>query len=472
MRRTLFHPIFLLLLGTSLLTSCASARKYQKAEALYFTGQYAQAAQRLDTEKVSVKTVLLHLYAGSSWLMAGNLGKALAAFRRAEHGMEMQDEKIFLGDSYLARTYDGIQMLTYQAIAMLALGKSENARVAFNRLEERLGRASRRSIRAIEKHQKEVMERCQEKSNAQASVAFSRAEGDSRNQAALTEYHHLLDTWGAYANYENPASRFLSGIYRLFYRQDGDASDAEKAVFQMKRTVGMTDSPVAKQGYHLAEAVANGHDGKGKSFTQANLNDCLAVIFENGLGAQKGEWRFDLLIPLERPLYVGIALPFLAKRQEAYPYLTFRDGEISLGRTEPLCDVDRIVATEFRQELPGIVAAAITETVIKVVLQVVITHEVAKEYGAGYGALAGVAASLLSAGTTYADVRHWNLLPKEYQGAFIHKPTSGKLSIDTPEGASLFEVTVPKEGPAILFVKIPSRRLPAICLLMGPRIHP
>ncbi|MBQ6470694.1 MAG: hypothetical protein IJJ33_01800 [Victivallales bacterium] len=472
MSRALPQYAFFLLATAFLLIGCGSVGKYRQAESLYYAGQYAQAAQSIDNREISSNAVLAQLYAGSSWLMAGNPANALTSFRRAEQGMEIQDQTLNWGNAYLARTYDGIQMQTYQGLAMLAQGQSDNARVAFNRLEERQGKASRRNQAAIRKRQQETANVRNSQNNAQAASSVDSALNDSRNQAKIAEYNHLLDTWGAYADYENPASRFLSGLYRMFYRETGDASDAEKAAFQMRLAYGMTNSPVAQQAYVLAEALANGHDEQGKAFTQANIDNYVAVIFENGLGPEKKEWRFDLFIPYWRPLYAGIALPYLVKRPVAHPHLTLGDGSAQIGVTQPLCDVDRIVATEFRQEMPSIVAAAVTSAVIKVVLQAVISNGVAKHNNNLAGFLTGTVGSVLAAATTHADIRHWNLLPKEYQVALLPKPTSGTLTLGTPAGTALFNVTLPQQGPAIVFVKIPAVNLPGTCLLMGPGIHP
>jgi len=447
-------------------------RSIRQAETHYYCGQYALAAQSVDEVEVSSQAVLSQLYAGSSWLMAGNPVNSLAAFRRAEEGMAIQDQTVNWGDAYIARTYDGIQMQTYQGLMMLAQGQAENARIAFNRLEERQGKASRRNLKAIEKRKQETTAERNSQSNAAASSSVDAAFNDSRNQAKIEEYNHLLDTWGAYADYENPASRFLSGLYRMFYRENGDASDAEKAAFQMRLAYGMTNSPVVQQAYVMAEALANGHDEQGNAFTQAHVNNYVAVIFENGLGPEKKEWRFDLFIPYKRPLYAGIALPYLVKRPVAYPHLTIGDGNAQIGVTQPLCDVDRIIATEFRQELPAIVAKAVTSAVIKVVLQAVVSNEASKHHGQWAGLLTGLAGSVLAAATTNADIRNWNLLPKEYQAALLPKPASGTLTIGTPTGVALFNITLPQHGPAIIFVKAPAFNLPATCLQMGPGIHP
>jgi hypothetical protein len=199
------------------------------------------------------------------------------------------------------------------------------------------------------------------------------------------------------------------------------------------------------------------------------VDDFVVVLFENGMGPYKEERRFDLFIPLREPIYAGIALPVLLERPAAYPYLELRDGASSLGPTLPLCSVDRLVATEFRKELPWIIASAVTEAVIKTTLQVIAMVAARQSYGHDAALVVGLLGSTLSYATTNADVRGWNLLPKEYQAAVVRRPASGRLDIAVPNSALPFVQVELPPGPALVYVKIPAAGLPALVTVTGPR---
>ena len=449
---------FLLLLASG----CRSLeRQLADSEELFWSGQYQAAADAIKVPAEPTSEALLpNLYRASNHLMAAQFDQCLNDLVLAEDGFIEQDNSVNWMGHYLGRTYDGLMVQTYRALTYLILGDSEYARVAFNNLELRQGEASRRSRKAIEKAQGEI-DAEREKSASQGTLGYLDSTlQNSDNQAKLEQCQRLLDQWGAYADYESPIGRFLSGLFRLFYLTD--QSDADKAIFQLKRAYGMTNSEVAKMLWDLAEMRA---DGK---ISRTAMQDYVVVVFENGVGPVKEEQRYELFIPYEDPIYVGIALPMLVEQDAAYPFLTLLDGNQTIGQTTTLCSIDRLVATEFRKELPWIITKEVTSAVIKAVLQVV-AIEVTRN---NYGGLAAIGVGLVGSGlayvTTSADVRGWNLLPKEYQAAIVHRPASGRLGIATPDSSSSFvEIELPP-GPALVYVKIPAAGLPALVNVMGP----
>lgn len=443
-----------------MLCGCASHDRAH-SEIKYYAGDYAGAAAiwgEGERQDCSSDGVLDNLYMGAANFAAGNFARALADFSRAESGLEEQDHALNWGNAYVGRTYDGIMLNTYQAVAFMALHDPDRARVAFNRLENRLGMVSERSRKAIADRQEKIEKEKKKSDNKEAVGYLASVNANASNQRKINDYNRLLDKWGAYADYENPASRFLSGVFRMIYAYDN--SDLEKALFQMKACYGMTQSEAAKIGMELAEGMIN---------RRVDINDMMVVVFEDGLGATKEEYRFDLFIPLSSPMYAGIALPKLVERPAAFSSLALLDNAEMIGRTMPLCDIDRIVATEFRAEMPGIIAKEITECVIKVVLQAIAIEVARNNNGDGAALAVGIMGSLISYATTKADIRNWNYLPKDFQAAWIRKPKSGVLTIATPDGLGrIADVQVPANGPALVYVKIPAAGMPPMCALITP----
>ena len=445
-----------------LAASCRTmTRQLADGEALYLAGQYDAAAKAIGVPSSPSKALLPNLYRASSQLLAAQYDQCLASLAAAETGLQEQDASINWFDHYLGRTYDGLMLQTYQALVHLIQGNPDYARVALNRLEERQGAAARRNQRAIAKAQQEVQNERNSQKNAEALPVLDAANQNAKNQKQLSEYQHLLDQFGAYADYESPVGRFLSGAFRLLYLED--RSDADKAVFQLRQAYGMTNAEPARQLYDLAEQRAAGQ------ISRAQMDDFVVVLFENGLGPVKVERRYELFIPLSRPVYVGIALPVLTERPAAYSHLELRDGGSTLGTTVPLCSIDRLVATEFRKELPWLIASQVTQAVIKTTLQIIAMETASRNSGSGAALLVGLVGSAISYATTNADVRGWNLLPKEFQAAVIRRPASGRLDIAAPGIAAPFVQVELPPGPALVYVKIPVAGNPALVTVMGPR---
>ena len=448
-----------------LLPGCVSMGALRKSESEYYQGRFSEAAAVFgDGSELEADSgaVLPNLYRGSACFMAGDFAGSFAAFACSEAGMQEQDAALNWGKAYIGRTYDGIMANTYQALDLLAMGRYDDARVAFNRLEMSQGKAAQRNLRAIEKKKRAAEE---QSSESDASGYVGAVTSNPDNERQLREFTHLADMYGAYADYENPASRLVSGLYRLLYGEDRD--DAEKAVFQMRKAYGMTQATEVANALAIAEAAAEGRTKDGRRFTRASLSDFVFVVFENGLGVTKEEKRIELVIPYRGSvLYAGIALPMLVERQAAYPCLSLFDQNTFLKNTAPFCSLDRIAATEFRKELPGIIAAEVTEAVIKVVLQAAAIETARKNAGDGMALLTGIVGSVAAAATTSADVRNWNFLPKEYQFCVVSRPRSGVLTIAVPpSNARLVDLPMPQSGPAFVFVKIPFAGARPVCMV-------
>ncbi|MFZ2145632.1 MAG: hypothetical protein WAV28_00315 [Sedimentisphaerales bacterium] len=184
-------------------------------------------------------------------------------------------------------------------------------------------------------------------------------------------------------------------------------------------------------------------DGKGK------LDDTIWLIFENGLGPVKKEFRLDipLFIATDKVKYIGIALPQLEFRNRAYPHLVAEvDGKDYT--TQLVCDMDRVIQTEFSKDFKGILTRAIISATAKAVAQ----YAIGKEDSSG-APIASLLVAAYSFATTAADVRIWTTLPKDFQIARFPKPKNEKLKV-TPPGVIPFEIDIPDCNNAIVYVRI------------------
>jgi len=180
------------------------------------------------------------------------------------------------------------------------------------------------------------------------------------------------------------------------------------------------------------------------------LDDTIWLIFENGLGPVKKEFRLDipLFVASDQVKYVGIALPQLEFRDRAYQYLVVEaDGKDY--ETRVVSDMDRVVQTEFSKDFKGILTRAIVSTTAKAIAQ----YAVEKKDSSASSSLASLFMVAYSYATTAADVRIWTTLPKDFQVARFTKPKDGKLKV-TPAGANPFEINIPGCNNAIVYVRI------------------
>ena len=453
-------------------TGCASTRHLSDAEDFYRTGQYQVAAQvvsdAMPTEECKQerpKHVLDSLYLGSSEFMAGNFTAAESAFGHAIRGMDEQDKRTFnLGNDYQGTSYDAIMAGTYRALSLWMNGQIDQARVAFRQTAETQEHASDRNARLIQRMQRQEQSQLRDSSNPEdVSATVRNTMRNGANAQTLALFQKDVNEWGSYDSFENPASHFLDAVFALANREG--PSDLEHGSFASRKALAMTPSIPAKNLFDLIEALAD------RRVPSSELDDVLIVVFENGLGPTLIEKRFDLLIPVDNQYYyVGMALPQLLKRPEAYAGLVLTDGDKILGSTRRICDFNRLVSTSYKQALPRLIAAEVLRCSLMVAVQAVANEAAKEEYGEDTAVFVSLAGSLLAQSTAKADTRMWKLLPNNYQASLSRKPTSGWLSIaPSGNGRPIAQVAIPKKGLSVVYVKIPAPGLPPLCRLLGPR---
>lgn len=452
---------FHLLAMAILLAGCATEAPYRKADALFCGESYEAAAACVGgDEPLTGKSgdVLKNLYAGSAHFAGQNHAASIADFTRAEAGLKEQDLMWSVGrgmtSDYLARTYDETMVNLYQALSYLQQENVDRARTEFNRVFERQGRAATRNAELITKKQAEIAAAQKSKENKAALEKTRGARCDG-----IAELEGELEKWGAYADYMNPAAVFLCGAFRLLWGED--LGDVERGLVYFKRAYGMQPAKVTETIINLMDARADGRADWRQKY--------VLVVFENGMGPQKVEERKELVIPYRYPIYAGVALPMLQHRPQAQRSLKVYGNGRLLGETETICDMDRVIATEFREELKWTSASAYVSACVKIGLQIVamevlrasLDKEVRKGKMTPFArdmslVLAGAGLSAACKATTRADTRIWSTLPRDYQAAFVPRPDDGVIALRDATGTkTLAEVHLPaEEKSAFVYVKI------------------
>jgi len=337
---------------------------------------------------------------------------------------------------YLGEEYDGIMVNTYKALNFMTLGENDLARVEFNRALDRQRRAMENFAQEIAKlknelDQAEKKEKSQVKKNAE----------NPEIKELIAQRYPGLNEFEAYPDFVNPFTTYIAGIY---FNLVGDYS---KGGTLIKESYGMVgDNEYIAKDMATTERILDG---------QEELKDTVWIVFENGIGPIKEEFRIDipLFVATEKVKYIGIALPELKFREQAYPYLLITSAGESY-KTQIVASMDRVIQTEFKKDFQGILTRAIISATAKAVAQYSLAEE-------DSSSIASALMGIYTYATTDADVRIWTTLPKDFQVARLPMPSDRLVNIEPP-GAELLQIEIPACRNALIYVRIPFKQAKAV----------
>lgn len=439
--------VILILLNLPFFTGCNAPQGHLATFNRHFLGSDYEESALFAQKKISKsknpkgEDLLWALQLGTVERIRQDYQKSTETFDKAEEMLKYYDEQSRLADGigttivneniipYRGEEYDGIMVNVYKALNFMAEKEFDLARVEFNRALDRQRRAKEKFNEEIRKLQAEL-----EKDQQKNEFSKSNAE-NPKTQEILAEKYPNLYNFEAYPDFVNPFATYLAGVFFNL------VSDHSKAVDLLKESYGMVgDNAYIAEDLLITENIL---DGKGK------LDDTIWLIFENGLGPVKKEFRLDipLFVATDKVKYVGIALPKLEYRDKAYQYLVAEvDGKDY--KTCQVSDMDRVIQTEFSKDYKGILTRAIISATAKAVAQ----YAIEKQDSSG-SSISSILVAAYSFATTAADVRIWTTLPKDFQIARFPKPKNGKLKVTPPDSAS-FEINIPSCNNAIVYVRI------------------
>lgn len=456
---------------------CATPARYDASRDLFAQGRYQEAIdtfkdlERTNPEKDGDRYVLDDLLIGSSELARHNFAAARAAFDRSEAGFKVQDAVSAAGEAggqalssltgensraYPSQQYDRIMANTYKGIAHLSEGDVDSARVEFARAEERQRLSSvyfRKLIAEEKAEQQKSLTGGQDSSEQNAAGLVGQAMNSAQTQAALAAYDEANSKWPSYENFLVPYATVFRALFLTLFGED--QADFEEAVRLWERC----ENAVAASSIRAARKIADGRaDAK---LSADHLDQVVWVVYESGMGPRKIEYRFDMIIPSEPPFTISIALPSLQEGIPAYPSLLLCDGQTVLGRTEVVCDMNAVVANEFRTRRTGIITRSVIGTALKSALSFAAAAAVQRRNGSLAGDLVGLGLGVLMIATTHADTRIWNELPANAQLGICKRPESGVMTLRTPDGSlALAEIRLPEDTTTLLYVREPMAGAP------------
>ncbi len=449
-----------LLASLALLGSgCAShLRKTQGTMDAYRAGQFeaaaaSAAAVATDHEDGNRDRLILLLEHAQSARAAGDLESSEQAAAAAEEIVTpfLDDKAEFsVGDQtlsvllnpaaadYFGTSSERIALCTMRAANAIDLGKPDQARVAFNRAFRWQQDAVDKNAKRIEAAQEKLKEHGTEKQGTDPTAGSS----DPSFQKAMDEKYQVVKSMTGYADYTNPFSTHLHGVFLLTQAAPGDAS---KARTNFRKVQGMMGDEAGRQllarDTALAEAAAAGRPVKPTTF----------VYYFTGVAPHREEWALRIPVPIPdgnqvRVILVAVALPDLQFNADHDESLLVKGGG-QKEQTILLADVDSIVAREFDDALPLVVTQAFVSAAIKGAGQYVLQKE--------GGVLGGLIGAVATAATTQADLRTWRTLPKQVRYASLPTPGDGKVQITDGNGATL-EVPVAAGKHNVIWVTSPA----------------
>jgi hypothetical protein len=420
---------------------CVSTGEVKQINKITSSGNYAKMAKYAEKklkgsflDKLSEKkNVDLYwvLQAGSARRNLGDYEKSNQWFDDAENTYKFHNEDSILdqaGDvavsflvndkatDYKGEVYDGVMINTYKALNYLALGDHAKARVEFNRSVDR----QRRAKQVFDAEIKQKEEQLAKKANVLQTL-----DSDTVKDKFTAEYSNL-DKFKVYPDFVNPYTTYISG---LFYAL---SNDREKGMNKLKEAYAMTGNEVIKEDF--------------ENYTKGAFDNRAWVLFENGLSATKEEFNIHLPLFLvtDKLKYAGVSFPRLKINNNALSSITVKG--IKSVNTQKFADMDAVIATEFKKDLPSIQARSIASAIAKTITQAQIEKH--------SGGVAGLFAAIYQVATTGSDTRIWSALPKSFQVASVQIPKDGKIELNI--GGKIKTVDVKGAKNAIIIVRLPT----------------
>jgi hypothetical protein len=351
---------------------------------------------------------------------------------------------------------DRIALSIYKSLAYLGVGQEEAFRAQVRRLRtaQKKVQEDYQKFFEQEKAQLDEQRRKNPKEAKKTDEVTSDASltGNSQNaefSAGLKDVRRIANR--GYGNFLNPAAIFLSGLGNLRDGQPDSARIDFKRLYE-----AMPDNPMLQK-YYVTVLMAAGQSVPAalqnvQPFDFPLDRDCVYVLFANGQSAAFRQIALYFPIMTAWPMLEFYAAPFKTLQVEA-------DGK--KYDTVLLADMDGVIAQEFNERLPGMIARIVISTLIKEAAYH--ASMIAIQNSNMDGTAKAIAlTSVAVGGTAYrvamntADTRSWETLPKEFQLTQLPMPQKRELALTLGGGRSC-KVQLPDNcRSAIVWVGAPS----------------
>jgi hypothetical protein len=424
------------------------------------TNAVVEARKMADKNANNKDAIIWRLEEGAVLRGAGQFEESNKAFDQAQEKIDdyANKAKIRLGQEagallsnqaeldYEGRAYDGVMLNTYKALNYLQLGEPDKARVE-------LIRAYQRQQDAVEVNKKRIAKVQEEAARSKDKATMDKAEQSPQFKSQMQGAYANLDSLKAYADYVNPFTVYLDG---LFFMADAvDGSDLERARKSFERVVGFApDNEYARQDLAMLDGLLQGKP----------LPPTTFVIFETGCAPVRDQIRISIPILVAKVSYIGAAFPTLKPQDNYLPSLTVTAGSGGAtndpaapagsltATTSPIASMDSVIGQDFKNEMPVVIAKTIASAVAKGVAMYA-ANAAANQQSDWLGALIQVTTAVYQAAVNIADERTWTTLPKEFQVCHIPTPPDRKIELEAPGHGQKIPVTIEDGKINLIYVR-------------------
>ncbi len=442
-----------------LLSGCTTYNEQNAAVTAAWQAGIGQKAADILSLKVKESTgkkneLIWLIEQGSVLFVIGDIEESQNSFNLAERIINRyeKESKIKIGNETLAllsnqaalpyrgKAYDKIMVNTYKALNNLALSDPNSARVEFNRSLQRQKNAVAQNQKRIEAAN-EAAEQSNKKSQGPTEYDIKKARNDPKfsDQADL-QMVAINERLLPYADYVNPFSVFLDGVF--FSQYSIDASDTERALKSFKRVKGMSPGKYISEDCAMTEAMTAG----------AQAEYITYIIFATGSAPSLEQIEIDipLFIEPDQIFYIGASFPRLEYHDDYIPNIeATTDGESY--SSEMLCSMDAVISREFKNQWPIILTKTLLTTGTKAMTEK--ATELLTEDDIMLELITKFMSIAYQMGTNIADLRTWTTLPKKF--AYIRMPTpkNGQFNIQIGQHTQTVNI-VPKKSNMLIIRSI------------------
>ncbi len=339
---------------------------------------------------------------------------------------------------YDGSLYERIMVNIYKALNYMEEDDYENARVEFNRALMHQDKAKEYFAKEIEKNRADL-----DKAKEDKNYDKNYDKNMNENSKVIEEqYDNLFKEFDTTKNFINPYATYLASIFFFMDKDYRKAAD----LFREVAIIYPKNKTIKKEAKIFKEYATKIKVKKAKKY--------VFVVYENGFGVVKDEFALTLPFIVDKKIIsTNIALQTLKKREASFVNLN-----INGQNTNDFVDLDNIVATEFKINMPAMIAKALAQTIIKTTLNVAVANNDST------GGWLSLATAVATAATNKADVRSWRGLPKSIAIATIEN--DGNLEIKDPQGNILFQKSLDKNKNVLVIVRSFAPYLPASVAIM------
>ncbi|MGP1345894.1 MAG: hypothetical protein ACTS3F_04395 [Phycisphaerales bacterium] len=466
--------------GGGVLGGCASTvRPAQEALASGdVDGALALIERDPGNQKSGSDAVLYWLEYGSVLHHAGRFDRSTEALLEAERLMierdnapetRLSEEAAALvtnpgAVAYRGKSYDRVMSPVLRGLNALLSGDAESPRQAFNEAALRLADvvAARQGLIDAEN-----AARAGEAARSREFAAADRTLADPRVRSRLDESYGDLERFSAYGAFGNPFAELLHAVYLMARSVDG--GDLDRARTMLRRVAGMVpENKFVLEDLAAAEGAVSG--ATGGAVADGPVAGVTYLFYATGVAPRRVSERIDLPLFLFNDTvdYVGVAVPRLVFDHRAEGSLVLVAGDRSAS-TELVSDMDRIVASEFRLELPGLLRQSIASAIVKAASAWAI-NETVRSSTSDQDDWIALGTRIALIGYQYAqnttDLRTWATLPKRFEYARLPTPSSGRVVVQRPDGTTI-EFEVDPSRTTIIYARSVGAWRPLLCRAVG-----